>query len=139
MGVTLLPDAAPEGREQSPQDPLVLIVEDNSADARPLRDILETAGYRTQLAGDAMDALRLVLEIQPDLVLTDIRLPGMDGLALTRQLKNDPATAAIPVVALSSRANDKDRQLALANGCTGFIARPYRYRTFLSEVADAIE
>lgn len=139
MGITLLPDAPPEGRERSTQDPLVLIVEENSADARPLRDILETAGYRTRLAGDAIDALRLVLEVQPDLVLTDIRLPGMDGLALTRHLKNDPATASIPVVALSSRANDKDRQLALANGCRGFLARPYRYRTFLTEVADAIE
>ena len=137
MGLALLPEFV-LGHYDGP-DPLVLVVEDNSKETRPVRDILQTAGYRTQLASDGADALRMAREMQPDLVLTDVQLVGMDGLTLTRQLKSDPQTAPIPVVAVSSQGLEEERLEALASGCCAFLTRPFRYRTFLTEVANALQ
>src|SRR5207247_11156137 len=82
----------------------VLIVEDNPANLLLTRAVLQRAGYRTAEAHSAEEALHLVQLAQPDLILMDVQLPGQDGLSLTRQLKADPLTAAIPIVALTAHA-----------------------------------
>ena len=137
MKVALLPDAVLE--HYSEPEPLVLIVEDSTKETHPVRDILQTAGYCTQLAQDGSDALRLAREMHPSLVVTDIQLVGMDGLTLARELKSVPETASIPVVAVSSEGSEEERLEALASGCCGFITRPFRYRTFLTEVTNALQ
>ena len=113
---------------------LILVVEDNEPNQLLVRAVLELDGHRVDLAGSAPEALGLIRACPPDLILMDIQLPGQDGLALTRDLKADPATADIPVVALTAHAMTGDRELALEAGCVGYISKPIDTRTFGSEV-----
>jgi CheY-like chemotaxis protein len=109
---------------------LILVVEDNEANQMLVRAVLELEGYRVVLAGSAPEALELLKQSSPDLILMDVQLPGEDGLSLTRRLKHDPATAAIPVVALTAHAMTGDRELAMDAGCAGYIPKPINTRTF---------
>lgn len=116
----------------------VLIVEDNPANLLLTRAVLQRAGYRTAEAHSAEEALHHVRTAQPDLILMDVQLPGEDGLALTRRLKADPATALIPIVALTAHAMAADRARAEEAGCDGYIAKPINTRTLADEVAHII-
>jgi CheY-like chemotaxis protein len=109
---------------------LILVVEDNEANQMLVRAVLELEGYRVVLAGSAPEALEQLKQSSPDLILMDVQLPGEDGLSLTRRLKQDPATAAIPVVALTAHAMTGDRDIAMGAGCVGYIAKPIDTRTF---------
>ena len=116
--------------------PRVLIVEDNPANMSFATFVLQSAGYSVLSATDAEAGLILAREEQPDLVLMDIQLPGMDGLTATAQLKGDDATRAIPVIALTALAMKGDEERIRAAGCDGYIAKPIRYKEFL-EVIEA--
>jgi two-component system cell cycle response regulator DivK len=113
----------------------VLIVEDNPANLLLTRAVLQRAGYRTAEARSAEEVLERLQTAPPHLILMDVQLPGQDGLSLTRQLKADPSTAAIPIVALTAHAMSDDRARAQAAGCDGYIAKPINTRTFADEVA----
>lgn len=113
----------------------VLIVEDNLAHAKLAALLLERAGYAVLQAGTAEVGIKLTLERQPDLVLMDIQLPGMDGLSAIRQIKADPRTQAIAVVAVTSFTSAHPESEALAAGAADFIAKPYHYKDFLAVVA----
>ncbi len=113
---------------------LILVVEDNEANQMLARAVLELEGHRVELAGSAPEALDLIRASAPDLILMDIQLPGQDGLSLTRDLKADPATDDIPVVALTAHAMTGDRELALKAGCAGYISKPIDTRTFGAQV-----
>lgn len=113
---------------------LILVVEDNEANQMLTSSVLERAGYRVQIAGTTQEALERLSAQAPDLILMDIQLPGRDGLDLTRQLKADPATASIPIVALTALAMLGDRDRTLAAGCAGYISKPINTRTFAAEV-----
>lgn len=115
--------------------PLVLVVEDNPANLLLACAVLARAGYRTLEACSAEEALDCLRSARPDLILMDIQLPGQDGLALTRQLKADPATAAIPVVALTAHAMVDDEQKARAAGCDGYLTKPINTRALPQQVA----
>ena len=108
----------------------ILLVEDNPANQLLAAAVLERDGFEVRIAESAQDALNAIAESRPDLVLMDIQLPEMDGLTLTRLLKANPATAAIPVVAMSAHAMVSDRDQALASGCAGFIPKPIDTRVF---------
>jgi CheY-like chemotaxis protein len=110
--------------------PLFLIVEDNAINLELARDLLELEGFQVLSARDAVEGCRLARQCQPDLILMDISLPGMDGLAATRQLKGDPATAGIPVVALTAHAMRGDEPAALLAGCDGYLSKPINTRAF---------
>lgn len=112
----------------------VLIVEDNAANMKLARLVLERAGYTVLSANAAEEGVELAQRHQPDLVLMDVQLPGMDGLAATVQLKNDPATAHIPVVALTAFAMKGDEERIRAAGCDGYLSKPYRYPELLAVV-----
>jgi len=112
----------------------ILIVEDNPANQLLVSAVLEREGYRLELAGSAVEARQVLARGLPDLILMDIQLPGMDGLTFTRELKADPASNGIPVVALTALAMSGDRERALAAGCTGYISKPINTRTFADEV-----
>jgi len=104
---------------------LILIVEDNDANLLLVQAALHRVGYRVEVARDAVQALDWLRGAKPGLILMDIQLPEVDGLALTRQLKADAATAAIPVVALTAYAMADDRREALEAGCDGYITKPF--------------
>jgi len=114
---------------------LILIVEDNEANRLLAGAVLEREGYRVEMAGNAQEALDRLAIGSPDLILMDVQMPGMDGLTLTRRLKNDKRTADIPVIALTALAMTGDRELTLEAGCSGYISKPINTRTFAAEVA----
>ena len=116
----------------------ILIVEDNPANLLLTRAVLQRAGYHTSEAHSAEAALDLVYSALPDVILMDVQLPGQDGLALTKRLKSDPATASIPIVVLTAHAMSTDRVRAEAAGCDGYISKPINTRTLADEVARVI-
>ncbi|MFL5561914.1 MAG: response regulator [Gemmatimonadaceae bacterium] len=115
--------------------PRVLIVEDNPANMTLAVFLLESAGHTVLTAIDAEAGLALARAEQPDLILMDIQLPGMDGLAATVQLKGDDATRRIPVIALTALAMKGDEERIRAAGCDGYIGKPMRYKEFLDTIA----
>ncbi|HET9410684.1 MAG TPA: response regulator [Candidatus Dormibacteraeota bacterium] len=114
--------------------PLVLLVEDNETNQMLTMAVLMRDGYRVTAASTADEALSMMRSERPDIILMDLQLPGQDGLALTRTLKLDPATAAIPVVAMTAHVMMGDEAQALAAGCAGYIAKPIDTRTLADEI-----
>ena len=110
----------------------VLVVEDNPANMKLTSLLLHSAGHMVLPAVDAETGLRLALDEQPDLILMDIQLPGMDGLAATAILKQDPATEAIPIIALSALAMKADKERSQTAGCDAYIVKPLRYKELYS-------
>ena len=113
----------------------VLVVEDNPANMTLATFLLKSAGHTVLSATDAESGLTLARSEQPDLILMDIQLPGMDGLQATALLKADEATRAIPVIALTALAMKGDEERIRAAGCDGYIAKPLAYREFLATIA----
>ncbi|MEZ0307600.1 MAG: response regulator [Ramlibacter sp.] len=105
----------------------ILIVEDNDANMKLAVLLLANKGHTSLCASDAETGLTMARESQPDLILMDVQLPGMDGLAATKLLKADPATASIPVLALTAMAMKEDREKTRLAGCDAYIAKPLRY------------
>lgn len=114
--------------------PLILIVEDNAGSLMLATVMLETEGFEVVGAGSAEEARNVLTTRTPDLILMDIQLPGMDGLEFTRELKSDPDTAAIPVIALTAQAMPLSERAARAAGCEGFIAKPWTPEAFSREI-----
>ncbi len=107
-----------------PRPPTLLIVEDNEMNLEALSRLLMRRGFQVLGAGSGEEALRTAAGSHPDLILMDIGLPGIDGYETTRRLKADPATAAIPVIALTAHALVSDRERAFAAGCVEFDTKP---------------
>jgi two-component system cell cycle response regulator DivK len=106
----------------------ILVIEDNPSSMKLTSLILHNAGHAVVGALDAESGLRLARDTRPDLILMDIQLPGMDGLAATALLKHDPATADILVIALSALAMKADEERSRTAGCDAYIVKPLRYR-----------
>lgn len=113
----------------------VLVVEDNAANMKLTSLLLNHAGHTVLPAVDAETGLYLARTQQPDLILMDIQLPGMDGLTATTLLKKDPATESIPIVAISALAMKADEERSRAAGCDAYIVKPLRYQEFYAVVA----
>lgn len=118
------------------QHPLatVLIVEDNEDNRIIYRTFLEHHGYQVLEACDGEAGVRSVRENRPDIVLMDISMPVLNGHEATKILKANPATAAIPVVALTANAATEDQRLAAEAGCDSYVAKPAEPRRVLAEV-----
>jgi two-component system, cell cycle response regulator DivK len=119
--------------------PTILVVEDNPLNLELVREVLESAGMGIVDARNGPDGLRIATEKHPALILLDIRLPGMDGYAVLRQLKSNPKTADIPVVALTAQAMVGDKEQTLAAGFDHYIAKPIDTRTLAGEVRQLLE
>ena len=102
----------------------ILIVDDNPANLRLLSFLLGSAGYQTRTATSAEEALAALRAEVPSLLLLDVRLPGMDGLTLTRQLRADPRTRDLVIIAVTAHAMRGDREAALGAGCNDFVTKP---------------
>jgi two-component system cell cycle response regulator DivK len=112
----------------------VLIVEDNPANMKLSSLLLHNAGHSVLCAVDAETGLTMARADKPDLILMDIQLPGMDGLAATALLKQDPETAGIPIIALTAMAMKADQKKSEVAGCDAYIAKPLRYQELYAAI-----
>jgi len=112
----------------------ILLVEDNEVNRRLAVFLLRSKNHRVREAPTAKDAFEIVKAEPTDLIVMDIQLPGIDGLEATKILKADPATANIPVIAVTSYAMAGDRDKAFAAGCDGYVTKPIDKTIFLAEV-----
>ncbi len=111
---------------ETASEALVLIGEDEPDNQVILQTVVEMlVGVRAEVAGDGLAVLASVQRERPRMILLDLMLPGLDGFQVARQLKGDPATRAIPIVAVSAMARPDDREAALAAGCDEFVRKPF--------------
>ena len=103
---------------------LVLIVDDSPTDVHVMQKALEQHGFKTAAASDGGEGLRLARELQPDLILMDIVMPGVNGFQATRQLANDPATRTIPVIMVTSKSQETDRIWGMRQGAVDYLVKP---------------
>ncbi|MGE0485151.1 MAG: response regulator [Gammaproteobacteria bacterium] len=117
----------------------ILIVEDNPMNLKLARDVLEAKGYRVVAAENGEDGVALAGAEQPDLVLMDIQLPGIDGVEALRRLRGDPATANIPIVAFTASVMAGDRSRVTAAGFDAFVSKPIDLKPFLATLAKMLD
>jgi CheY-like chemotaxis protein len=117
----------------------ILIVEDNDLNRDVLSRRLATRGYDVVQAADGHECLALAGHRQPDLILMDLGMPEVDGWECTRRLKSDPATSAIPIIALTAHAMRGDREKALAAGCDEFDTKPIDFSGLLKKMEHLLQ
>ena len=113
---------------------LILIIEDNEKNRKLVRDVLQVKGHKTIESETAEEGLKLAIEKSPNLILMDIQLPGMDGIAALKQLKAEAKTKNIPVIAVTASAMTYNRQTMLAEGFDGYQSKPISVKDFLGEL-----
>jgi two-component system, cell cycle response regulator DivK len=118
---------------------LILIIEDNEKNRKLVRDVLQAKGHKTIESDTAEEGLKLAIEKSPNLILMDIQLPGMDGITALKQLKSEPKTKRIPVIAITASAMTYNRVTMLAEGFDGYQTKPISLKDFLSEVQRVLE
>lgn len=128
-----------ETTERAGRGRTVVVVEDNVRSRRLVRDLLELNGFDPVEAESAEEGLAVVRDARPALLLLDIQLPGMDGEAALRQLRADPDTAHIPVVAVTAYAMRGDEERLLAAGFDGYIAKPIDTRSFVPRLQEILD
>lgn len=112
----------------------ILIVEDNPLNLELARDILEAQGFEVVSAGNADECYELLARRLPDLVLMDIQLPGKDGLQITRELRANPRTRDLLIVAMTAHAMVEDARRVAEAGCDGYLTKPIQTRTLAMQV-----
>jgi two-component system, cell cycle response regulator DivK len=117
----------------------ILVIDDNTANASLVSYLLERKGYQVRVAGDASEALALLQEFEPRLIMMDLQLPGMDGLALTQKLKADPLRRHIVIVALTAYAMKGDEERAREAGCDGYVSKPIDTRTLPGLISEFLD
>ncbi|MBV9281883.1 MAG: response regulator, partial [Chloroflexi bacterium] len=117
----------------------ILLIEDNPSNRELTRMVLDGNGFRVDIAVDGNEGLEKARTQLYDLVVMDVKLPGLDGITLTRMLKADPKTARIPVVALTAHAMKGDEQEALAAGCAAYITKPIEVAQFVRRISTFLE
>ncbi|MBU0705495.1 MAG: response regulator [Chloroflexi bacterium] len=117
----------------------ILIVEDSALNRKLVETVLRPYGYRLLSAVDGEEAIEVATSEKPDLVLMDVQLPKISGYEATQALKAQPETAHIPIVALTARAMDGERERAEAAGCDGFITKPINTRVFPGQIRQYLD
>jgi two-component system cell cycle response regulator DivK len=117
---------------------LILLIEDNDNNRMLVRDVLQASGYRLVEAENAEDGLRMAAEQRPALILMDIQLPGMNGIEALQRLRADPATRAIPVIAVTASAMTQDRRQIMAAGFDGYQPKPISVKGFVQSVREML-
>jgi CheY-like chemotaxis protein len=119
-------DSGHSGRADGARSPSILIVEDEPTNQAILQTVVEDfIGARAILAADGREGLAAVARETPDLIILDLMMPVLDGFAVAQQLKGDPTTAGIPIIALTAMARQQDEEAALRAGCDAFVAKPF--------------
>ena len=117
----------------------VLLIEDNERNLKLVRDLLEVKGYRVLTATSAEEGLPLAQSDPPDLIVMDIGLPGMDGIAALRALRADARTRAVPVVAVTASVMQPEREMIMTAGFDGYMGKPIDIFGFLQLVQTTLE
>lgn len=112
----------------------LLVVEDNPQNLKLAQLLLQRAGHEVITADDGESGIARARDGQPDVVLMDVQMPGLDGLQATRELKGDPHTAHIKVIALTALAMKGDAERILAAGCDAYLAKPFQYAELVAVV-----
>jgi two-component system cell cycle response regulator DivK len=118
---------------------LILIVEDNPKNLKLVRDTLQVKGYQTIEAGTGEQGVQLAREHHPALILMDIQLPGISGVDAFRQLRGDPGTRSIPVIAVTASVMAQERQKVMAAGFDGFQGKPISVRELLTTIRQVLD
>ncbi|MEA2682441.1 MAG: two-component system, OmpR family, phosphate regulon response regulator PhoB [Chloroflexota bacterium] len=118
--------------------PRLLVVEDEPALQKVLAVRLQIEGFEVRAAGDGEEALAMIAEERPDLVLTDLMMPLMDGAELTRQIKGDPALKSIPVMVLTALKEQREREHLLRLGADAFAAKPYNSAELTARIRELL-
>jgi CheY-like chemotaxis protein len=118
---------------------LILIVEDQPLNRKLVRDVLQAKGYRTLETETAEEGLRVAQEQHPALILMDIQLPGINGIEALKRLRTDPATHAIPVIAVTASAMQQNQREILEAGFNGYQPKPINVSAFLNAVREALD
>src|SRR5271156_4427402 len=126
------------GAQASPHTKRILVVEDNELNMKLLNDVLETHGYEVMSTQRGEVAVEWARQHRPDLILMDLQLPDLSGLEATRQLKADPDTKDIPVIAVTAFAMAGDEKKALDHGCDAYVAKPIVLKNFLNLIGGFI-
>ena len=119
--------------------PKILLVEDNEMNRDMLSRRLIRKGYEVVMATDGPQGVAMAASERPDLILMDMSLPVLDGWDATRQVKADPATKGIPVIALTAHAMESDRQKALEAGCDDFDTKPVELPRLLTKIEELLK
>lgn len=117
----------------------ILLIEDDPTDMKLLRIVLQAGGHTIRELVCAEDAIRAIKAHRPELIVADLKLPNMDGLALVRQLKLDPETSGVPIVAVTAAPEVFSRATALAAGCDAFIVKPVDTRVLVQQLEDVVQ
>lgn len=125
-------------RTTSEHRKIALLVEDNAVNAELARTLLERAGYEVRDAATSEAALRLAQELQPYVILMDLRLPDGDGISVVRTLRQQVAMSRTAIIAVTAYAMRGDEEKAIAAGCDGYIPKPIDTRSFASRIAEII-
>jgi CheY-like chemotaxis protein len=112
----------------------ILVVEDNEINMYLCCRIIKSSGYEVIEARTGEEGVALALKERPDLIIMDIQLPGIDGLEVTKRIRESEADGEIPIIALTSYAMAGDKKKALKVGCTGYIEKPINPETFIAEI-----
>lgn len=112
----------------------ILVVEDNEANRELIREYLEAHGHEVAVAEDGHEGVRLADQVGPKVILLDIQMPGMNGFAVARRLRQDPRWAEVPIVALTAYAMQGDRERVLEAGFDSYLAKPLNLQQLLQEV-----
>jgi twitching motility two-component system response regulator PilH len=110
----------------------ILIIDDSPTDVRVFTTLLERAGHRVDAVNNAEDGIERVRVTQPDLVIMDVIMPGMNGFQATRTLTRDPATAGVPIVIITTKSMETDRVWGMRQGAKAFITKPVNERELLA-------
>ena len=103
---------------------LILIVDDSPTEVHVMKKALEKSGFKTAIAADGQEGVRLAKEMHPDLIFMDIVMPGMNGYQATRTLANDPKTRTIPIIMVTSKGQETDRIWGLRQGAIDYMVKP---------------
>jgi len=128
----------PGAQPSSTETKRILVVEDNELNMKLLNDVLEAHGYEVMSTGRGAVAVEWARQYRPDLILMDLQLPDLSGLEATRQLKSDPETHRIPVIAVTAFAMAGDEKKALEHGCDAYVAKPIVLRDFLNLISSFV-
>lgn len=116
----------------------ILIVDDSPTDLRVLSAMLERNGHVVSVAASADEGLALARSTRPDLILMDVIMPGMNGFQATRTLSRDPLTANIPVIIVTTKSMESDRQWGLRQGARDFLTKPPSERDLIARIAELL-
>ncbi|HEX2647227.1 MAG TPA: response regulator [Candidatus Dormibacteraeota bacterium] len=114
----------------------ILVIEDTEDNRQIVGDLLRSAGYELLEAVDGLEGVAAAEREQPDLILMDIQLPGIDGYEATRRIRAIPALAKVPIIAVTSYALSGDEAKTREAGCDGYVAKPYSPRQLLAKIRE---